>query len=120
MNRWVLLEHKVILNKKTDIHYDFLVEGEKDCLTWKFHNIPETNRGAVEITKSPNHRLVWLTRVEHQLSDNRGLVKRIDCGTYIKTSYILNPLEYKFILNGNLFRAFLTIGDKFCRLTKDG
>ena len=35
MNKWVLLEHKVYSAYSLDIHYDFLVENGKDCLTWK-------------------------------------------------------------------------------------
>ena len=119
MNRWVLLEHKILTGNKIDIHYDFLVEAKLDCLTWKLYEIPSINGGFVEIGKQPNHRLVWLSRVEHQLSDNRGLVKRIDYGTYIKMSFVLDPLEYKFILRGNLLRGLMTIGDKFCQLNKD-
>ena len=38
MNKWVLLEHKVSSANSFDIHYDFLVENEIDCLTWKFLN----------------------------------------------------------------------------------
>ena len=74
MNRWVLLEHKILCNNLIDIHYDFLVEDQSDCLTWKFHQIPLLNKGSVGIEKQPNHRLVWLSRVEYQLSNNRGLV----------------------------------------------
>ncbi len=81
MNRWVLLEHKILDGNLVDIHYDFLVEDQLDCHTWKFYEIPLINKGFVEIGKQPNHRLVWLSRAEHQLSNNRGLVKRIDNGT---------------------------------------
>ena len=67
MNRWVLLEHKILGSKLIDIHYDFLVEDQLDCFTWKFHQIPSINEGFVEIEKQPNHRLVWLSRAEYQL-----------------------------------------------------
>ena len=40
MNKWVLLEHKVYSANSLDIHYDFLVENGKDCLTWKFLKLP--------------------------------------------------------------------------------
>ena len=49
MNRWVLLEHKIIDGNLIDIHYDFLVEDQTDCLTWKFHEIPSLNNGSVKI-----------------------------------------------------------------------
>ena len=74
MNRWVLLEHKILNTNLFDIHYDFLVEDKSDCITWKFHEIPASNKGLVEIVKQPNHRLIWLFRAEYQLSNNRGLV----------------------------------------------
>ena len=73
MNRWVLLEHKILNSKFIDIHYDFLVEDKLDCLTWKLHEIPLLNKGFVKIVIQPNHRLVWLSRFEYQLSNNRGL-----------------------------------------------
>ena len=119
MNRWVLLEHKIIDGNLIDIHYDFLVEDRLDCLTWKFHEIPALNKGFVEIGKQPNHRLVWLSRIEHKLSNNRGLVKRIDHGTF---SYIFrnqDSQELKIILNGKLLRGLLTIEGNFCQLTKN-
>ncbi len=117
MNRWVLLEHKIPGSKLIDIHYDFLVEDKLDCFTWKFHEIPLLNKGFVKILKQPNHRLVWLSRVKYQLSNNRGLVKRIDYGTY---SYITNnqgSKELKIILNGSLLEGLLIIDGDFCQLT---
>ena len=119
MNRWVLLEHKILGSKLIDIHYDFLVEDQLDCLTWKFHEIPSLNNGVVKIVKQPNHRLVWLSRVEYQLSNNRGLVKRIDHGTFSYIFHDQNSQELEIILNGNLLKGFLRIDDNFCHLTKN-
>ena len=101
MNRWVLLEHKTIGSKLMDIHYDFLVEDQLDCLTWKFHQIPLLNKGFVKIVKQPNHRLVWLTRVEYQLSNNK------------------ESQELNILLNGTLLKGLLTIDGIFCQLTKN-
>ena len=119
MNRWVLLEHKIIVRKLIDIHYDFLVEDRSDCITWKFHEIPELNKGFVEIRKQPNHRLIWLSRVEHQLSNNRGLVKRIDHGIFSYVSHNQDSQELKIILNGNLLNGLFMIDGNFCQLTKN-
>ena len=83
MNKWVLLEHKVYSANAFNIHYDFLVENGIDCLTWKFLKLPLLNKASIEISKQPNHRLVWLSRIEYELSDNRGFVRRIDHGYYI-------------------------------------
>ena len=119
MNRWVLLEHKILSNNLFDIHYDFLVEDQLDCLTWRFHEIPSINKGSVAIEKQTNHRLVWLSRSEYQLSNNRGLVKRIDHGTFSCIFHNQNPEELKIILNGNLLKGLLRIDDNFCHLTKN-
>ena len=116
MNQWVLLEHKILGSKLIDIHYDFLIEDQFDCLTWKFHEIPALNKGGLEIRKQPNHRLVWLSRIEYKLSNNRGLVKRIDHGSY---SYILHNQDSKklqIILNGNLLKGLLIIDGNYCQL----
>ena len=119
MNRWVLLEHKILGTKLIDIHYDFLVEDQLDCLTWKFHEIPLLNKGFVKIVKQPNHRLVWLSRVEYQLSNNRGLVKRIDHGTSSYISHNPDFQELKMMLNGKLLNGLFIIDGNFCQLTKN-
>ena len=119
MNRWVLLEHKILVSKIVDIHYDFLVEDHKECLTWKLYEIPIINRASVAIRKQLNHKLVWLSRVEYQLSNNRGLVKRIDYGTFTNISYKLDSQELKLILNGRLLNGILKIEGNFCQLIKE-
>ncbi len=119
MNRWVLLEHKIDGKNLVDIHYDFLIENKLDCLTWKFLEIPSLNKSFVEIEKQPNHRLVWLSRVEYQLSNNRGLVKRIDHGTFSNIFHKKDYRELRIILNGNILNGLLTIDSNFCKLTKN-
>ncbi len=119
MNRWVLLEHKIIGSKLIDIHYDFLVEDKLDCFTWKFHEIPLLNKGVVKIKSQPKHRLVWLSRVEYQLSNKRGFVKRIDHGTFSYISHNQDSRELKIILNGKLLEGLLIIDGNFCQLTKN-
>ena len=118
MNKWVLLEHKIVVNNISDIHYDFLVEDNADCFTWKFYEIPLINKGFVKVVKQPNHRLVWLSRNKYQLSNNRGLVKRIDHGSFSDIFYNQDLQELKIILNGKLLKGLLTINGNFCQLTK--
>ena len=119
MNRWVLLEHKIFGSNLIDIHYDLLIENKLDCLTWKLDEIPSLSKGSIEIGKQSNHRLIWLARVEHQLSNNRGLVKRIDYGTFSYMSHNQDSQELKIILNGKLLKGLFTIDDNFCRLIKN-
>ena len=119
MNRWVLLEHKIFSSKLIDIHYDFLIEDLLECFTWKLHKIPLLNEGFVKIGKQPNHRLVWLSRVEYQLSNNRGSVKRIDYGTFSCISHNQDSQELKVLLDGKLLKGLLIISGNFCQLTKN-
>ena len=119
MNKWVLLEHKVFSSKSSEIHYDFLVENGLDCLTWKFLKLPLINKASIEISKQPNHRLVWLSRIEHELSDNRGFVTRIDHGIYKSVSDKLDTENYRFILDGELLYGLFEISGNFCRLSKN-
>ena len=118
MNKWVLLEHKVLSAKALNIHYDFLVENGKDCLTWKFLKLPLINQASIEIFKQPNHRLVWLSRKEYELSGNRGFVKRIDHGIFKNVADKLDPKFFRFILDGKLLYGLFEISGNSCRLSK--
>jgi len=119
MNKWVLLEHKVYSANSLDIHYDFLVENGKDCLTWKFLKLPLINQASTEIFKQPNHRLVWLSREEYELSGNRGFVKRIDHGIFKNISDNLDSEDFRFILDGELLNGLFEISGNSCRLSKN-
>ena len=118
MNKWVLLEHKVYSGKSMDVHFDFLVEHEIDCLTWKFFKVPLPNNASVEIFKQPNHRLIWLSRAEYELSRNRGFVKRLDHGIFKNVSEKLDSECFRFILDGELLHGLFEISGNFCRLSK--
>ena len=119
MNKWVLLEHKVYFANSVDIHYDFLVENGKDCLTWKFLKLPLLNKASIEIVQQPNHRLIWLSRLEHELSGNRGSVKRIDHGLFKNLSNNLESECFRFILDGKLLCGLFEISGNSCRLSKN-
>ena len=119
MDKWVLLEHEVYNAKSKDIHYDFLVENGIDCLTWKFLKLPLLNQASIKIFKQPNHRLIWLSMIEHELSDNRGFVKRIDHGIFKNVSTNLDSENYRFILDGKLFYGLFEILGDSCRISKN-
>ena len=119
MNRWALLEHKVFAGDSFEIHYDFLVENEIDCLTWKFFKLPLLNKASVEILKQPNHRLVWLSREKYELSDNRGIVKRIDYGTFKIAAYKSNSECFRFILDGTVLFGLFEISGNSCKLSQN-
>ena len=108
MNRWVLLEHKVNSENIVDVHYDFLMENRFNCLTWKVDQIPSINRCSVKIQKQPDHRLVWLSRSKYVLSGNRGLVTRVDNGTFLNISPTKLPNE-SYIFNSIFWFNFLRL-----------
>ena len=118
MNKWVLLEHKVYFANSFNVHYDFLVENGIDCLTWKFLKLPLLNQDSIDIIKQPNHRLVWLSRIEHELSGNRGFVKRIDHGIFKNVSDKLDSEFCRLILDGELLDGLFEISVNSCRLRK--
>ena len=119
MNKWVLLEHKVPSTDSFDIHYDFLVENGMDCLTWKFLKLPVFSQASIEIFKQPNHRLVWLSREEYELSGNRGFVKRIDHGIFKNVADTVDPEYFRLILYGGVLNGLLEISGNSCRLIKN-
>ena len=119
MSKWVLLEHKVYSPDSLDIHYDFLVENGIDCLTWKLLKLPLLNQPSIEIFKQPNHRLVWLSRIQYELSGNRGFVKRIDHGIFKNVSDKLDSQYLRFILDGELLCGLFEISGNSCKLSKN-
>ena len=119
MNKWVLLEHKVYSANSLDVRYDFLVENGIDCLTWKFLKLPLLNQASIEISKQPNHRLIWLSRLEYELSGNRGFVKRIDHGIFKKDLDKFDSECFRFILDGKLLHGLFEISGNSCRLSKN-
>ena len=118
MDKWVLLEHKVHSASSLDVHFDLLVENGIDCLTWKFFKLPLLNKASIEIFKQPNHRLVWLSRLEHKLSGNRGFVKRVDHGRFKNVSDKQDSDSFRFILDGQLLYGLLEISGNSCKLSK--
>jgi len=119
MNKWVLLEHKICTVKSIDLHYDFLVENGIDCLTWKFFKLPLSSQASIEIFKQTNHRLIWLSRKEYELSGNRGFVKRIDHGILKEVSDQLESECFRFILDGELLSGLFEISGNSFRLIKN-
>ena len=77
------------------------------------------NQASIEISKQPNHRLIWLSRIEHELSGNRGFVKRIDHGIFKNVSDKIDSEYCRFILDGELLYGLFEISGNSCRLIKN-
>tara|TARA_Y100000589_G_C27177647_1_gene639443 strand:+ start:2453 stop:2815 length:363 start_codon:yes stop_codon:yes gene_type:complete len=116
MNRWTLLKHEINNQDNIDIHYDFLIENGKDCLTWKMSIIPEINGCSVDIWDHFNHRLIWLSRESHLLTRNRGFVKRIDYGTFRLIGTILDKNKFSIVLQGEIMNGIFNKNGNSCKL----
>ena len=116
MNRWTLLKHEKIDNKKLDIHYDFLLENGKYCKTWKLLIFPKPDGVSVDIFEHSNHRLIWLTIESKRLTNNRGYVQRIDNGTFKPVGVRVESNNCSLILKGRFLNGVFKIKGNLCQL----
>ena len=116
MNRWTLLKHEKINNKILDIHYDFLLENEKYCKTWKLQIFPEIDGESVAIFEHSNHRLIWLTIESKFLTNNRGYVQRIDNGIFKPLGVSIESNKFSIILKGKFIYGLFKKNANSCKL----
>ena len=116
MNRWTLLKHEKINNKILDIHYDFLLEDEQYCKTWKLLIFPKLDGVSVDIFEHSNHRLVWLTIESKLLTNNRGYVQRVDNGIFKPLGVNLNKNNFSIILQGKCINGLFKKNANLCQL----
>jgi|TARA_B110000438_G_scaffold260118_1_gene269977 hypothetical protein len=76
----VILYHETPNDAAVDSHFDFMLEANDELLTWRWDEIPLDNQVFVA-TRLANHRVEYLT-LEGRLTGNRGIVTRIDQGTF--------------------------------------
>ena len=76
----VILYHETPDDAAVDSHLDFMLEANDELLTWRWGEIPQDNQVFV-VSRLANHRIEYLT-LEGKLSGNRGIVTRIDHGTF--------------------------------------
>ena len=116
MNRWTLLKHEIKNNEILDVHYDFLLENEQDCKTWKLPILPKLDGPSVEIFKHSNHRLIWLTIENKLLTNDRGYVQRVDNGTFKALGADINSNNFSIILKGNYLNGLFIKNANLCQL----
>jgi hypothetical protein len=112
-NRFVILLHTIGIEEHWDIMLEVDVGGCKQLDTWSIppqSNLIKTNSNNTNCTissfscpaiKLPYHRIAYLD-YEGEVSKNRGIVKRVDNGTYQKIN------NNKFRLHGKLLNGELT------------
>jgi len=109
MSRFVLLEHTGHPDDPTGRHFDLLLEQSDACETWRLSDIPQLEGPAVVSTQLPDHRLVWLDRLEREVSGGRGFARRVDSGSYIYLNTTSVNEERVVKLTGEIISGVLTI-----------
>jgi hypothetical protein len=109
MSRFVLLEHTGHPDDPTGRHFDLLFEQADACETWRLADIPRVEQPAVVATQLPDHRLVWLDRLEGEVSGGRGFARRVDSGSYVYRNTTSANEERVVELTGETISGVLTI-----------
>ena len=109
MSRFVLLEHTGHPDDPIGKHFDLLLEQADACETWRLADIPRVEQPAVVATQLPDHRLVWLDRLEGEVSGGRGVARRVDSGSYVYLNTTSANEERVVELTGETLSGVLTI-----------
>ena len=109
MSRFVLLEHTGHPDDPIGKHFDLLLEQADACETWRLADIPRVEQPAVVATQLPDHRLVWLDRLEGEVSGGRGFARRVDSGSYVYRNTTSANEERVVELTGETISRVLTI-----------
>lgn len=116
MPRFVLLEHTGHPDDPAGRHYDLLLETAEACRTWRLAEIPAAGGPPVAATPLPDHRLVWLDRLEGEVSGGRGFARRVDAGAYewLADESLESRIEVR--LQGETLNGRLTIAADLAKL----
>ena len=109
MPRFVLLEHTGHPDDPVGRHFDLLLEEVDTCRTWRLAEIPRVDGPPVAVTPLPAHRLVWLERLEGEVSGGRGFARRVDAGTYENQPTAAADGVYVVLLQGTGLTGLVTI-----------
>ena len=111
MSRFVLLEHTGHPDDPTGRHFDLLLEQADACETWRLADIPRVEQPAVMASQLPDHRLVWLDRLEGEVSGGRGFARRVESGSYVCLN-TTSAIEKRVVkLTGEIISGVLAISE---------
>jgi hypothetical protein len=111
MSRFVLLEHTGHPDDPIGRHFDLLLEQSDACETWRLSDIPQLEGPAVVATQLPDHRLVWLDRLEGEVSGGRGFARRVESGSYVCLN-TTSAIEKRVVkLTGEIISGVLAISE---------
>lgn len=116
MPRFVLLEHTGHPDDPAGRHYDLLLEAAEACRTWRLAEIPAAGGPPVAAIPLPDHRLVWLDRLEGEVSGGRGFARRVDAGAYEWLADEPSESRIEVRLQGETLNGRLTIAADLAKL----
>ena len=114
--RWVLLRHIGAPEDKGDIHFDFLLEDQDFCRTWRLNKIPLLDGPYVASLHIAPHNLYWLDIEEKVISGNRGIATRVKNGIVLES---LPSVEKNFLnlsLKWDAVESNLVINENGCKI----
>ena len=106
MPRFVLLLHECPNDRPRPTHCDLMLESGESLQTWSLQQLPrdwqalasvadfpvDVSSNNVEAERLADHRLTYLD-YEGPVSGNRGSVRRLDAGTFVRRQ---EPLSFSF------------------------
>ena len=115
--RWVLLRHIGALDDLRGIHFDFLLEDQKCCRSWRLSDIPLVDGPLVNAVFIAPHALEWLDIQEKVLSRNRGVATRIKKGIFFKSPQSFQQSSINLSLTWDDLEVKLLIDNNACRIS---
>ena len=108
--RFVLLRHELPESAERGSHWDLMLENRGVLLTWELPQLPPGPLPAtfeqLGIRLLPSHRIEYL-EYEGPVSDDRGTVRRVDCGAYQLTNTSAGAIKVNAI--GSRFHIELLV-----------
>tara|TARA_B100000579_G_C22147808_1_gene539533 strand:+ start:192 stop:542 length:351 start_codon:yes stop_codon:yes gene_type:complete len=111
-----LLRHTNAPGDMDGFHFDFLLEDNEFCRSWRLSDIPLLDGPYVDCEHIAPHDLYWLDIREKAVSGNRGFATRIKKGIFWES---LTPVKTNFIkipINWDYTESDLLIDENGCRI----
>lgn len=105
MPRFVVLLHEVPPGNSRGDHYDLMLEHGGALWTWACERLPTAGE-SVTAQRLADHRMDYLN-YEGPVSGDRGVVTRVDSGSYERVRTEAAPLQVR--LAGAKLRGVLTL-----------
>ena len=114
--RWALFKHVGALNDPLGKHFDLMLEDHSECRSWRLNNLPIIDGPPVKTILIKPHKLEWLDREYLDLSNARGIVTRLEAGTFSGLLPISQLESFKIQLLCKRFVGEMEIKNSLCRI----